>query len=150
MPRQVKNGLDICPAYIGIRTHRIHLGELVYLFADLGIRLFIKSELSELILPDPGFIIDVLVFTEFLLDDLKLLPEIVLTLPSVHVLDYSVVDPPCNGKNIVFPAYDVDKVSYPHLDRINIQKSLFDIIVHIDLIGDQAAHQSRISDTLDQ
>ena len=116
VPRQIKYRLDVCPADIGVRTHRIHLGELVYLLADLGIRLLRQSQLGQLVLPFSDLIIYVLVLAELLLDDLELLSQVVLPLPAVHVLDNAVVDPPGNGQDVVLLADDIYQMPYSQLD----------------------------------
>ena len=116
MPRKVKNCLNICPADISIRTHRVHFGELIDFLADLGIHFFIELQSCQLFFPVSDFIIDILVLAKLFFNDLKLLSEIILSLASVHVLDDPVVDPLGNGKDIVLPADYINKVSDSQLD----------------------------------
>ena len=41
VPRKIEYGLYVCARYVGVRTHRAHLRELVYLLAQLGIGLLV-------------------------------------------------------------------------------------------------------------
>ena len=96
VPRKLKNRLYICPADICIRTHHVHLTELVYLLADLFVHLFVKLELLKLLEPFVSLILSVIiVLSELLFDYIELLAKIILTLTFIHVLHNSIVDALC-------------------------------------------------------
>ena len=150
VPRKVEYGLDVSSRHVGIRAHRAHLGELVDLLADLSVGLLFKLQLVELLPPLARLVVEVLVLAKLFLDDLQLLPEVILPLAAVHVLDDTVVDPLRDREDVVLLAEDVDQLAYTKLDRVYLEQGLLDVVSYVHLVRDEAAEKSRIIDIVDE